>query len=132
MIYKEEAYQIVGACIEVHREKGCGFLEAVYHECLEIEFEHQGISAVSKPIQELEYRGRKLSQTFQPDFICMGKIVLELKAVVKLLDIHRAQVINYLKATGHKLGLLVNFGADQRLEWERLVYTKPSPPTLLT
>lgn len=132
MIYKEEAYQIVGACMEVHRDKGCGFLEAVYHECLELEFERQGIPVVSKPVQELEYRGHNLTQTFQPDFVCMGRIFLELKAAVKLLDVHRSQVINYLKATGHKLGLLVNFGAERRLEWERLVYTKPSPPALLT
>ena len=117
--------------MEVHRDKGCGFHEPVYHECLEIEFDHQGIPAISKPKQELEYRGRVPSQTFEPDFVCMGKIVLEIKAVTRLADPHRAQVINYLKATGFQLGLLTNFGAEKRLEWERLVYTKPSPPTLL-
>ena len=132
MIYKEEAYRLIGACIEVHREKGSGFHESVYQECLDIEFEHQKIPAISKPKQELEYRGKKLVQTFEPDFVCLSDIILEIKAVTKLVDPHRAQVINYLKATGFPLGLLVNFGAEKRLEWERLVYTKGSPPTLLT
>ena len=74
IIYKKESYAIIGACFEVYNEKGCGFLEPVYHECLAIEFEHQGIPAISKPSLTLSYRGRILMQTYEPDFICFGKI----------------------------------------------------------
>ena len=103
------------------REKGCGFLEPVYHECLEIEFNLQGIPFLSKPPQTLQYRGRTLVQTFTPDFICYDKIILEIKAVSALVDEHRAQLLNYLNATGCELGLLVNFGHYPGLEYERLV-----------
>jgi GxxExxY protein len=96
IIYKKESYAIMGACFEVYNEKGCGFLEPVYHECLAIEFERQGIPAISKPSLTLSYRGRILMQTYEPDFICFGKIVLELKTVSGLADEHRAQVLNYL------------------------------------
>ena len=126
-------YAIIGAAMEVHKELGCGFLEPVYQECLEIEFEHSKIPAVAKPQLTLCYRGRTLRQTYQPDFICWGKIVVEIKAVSALADEHRAQVINYLNATGHQLGLLVNFGHYPNLEWERIVNTrtiKPATPAL--
>ena len=117
MIYKEEAHAVIGACIEVHREKGCGFLEPAYHECLEIEFEHQSLHAISKPKLELEYRGRKLNKTYEADFICFREILLEIKAVSKLTDDHRSQVLNYLNATRFPLALLVNFGSIGRLDW---------------
>src|SRR6267142_1609602 len=110
LIYKGESYAIIGACFAVYKDKGCGFLEPVYHECLGIEFESQGIPFLSKPPQTLQYRGRTLVQTFSPDFLCYEKIILEIKAVSALVDEHRAQVLNYLSATGCKLGLLVNFG----------------------
>jgi GxxExxY protein len=97
IIHKKESYAITGACFEVYNEKGCGFLEPVYHECLAIEFEHQRIPAISKPSLTLSYRGRILMQTYEPDFICFGKIVLELKTVSALADEHRAQVLNYLR-----------------------------------
>ncbi len=83
-IYKEESYAIVGACFAFYKDKGCGFHEPVYHECLEIELEFQGIPFVSKPPQTLQYRGRTLIQTFSPDFICYEKIILEIKAVSAL------------------------------------------------
>lgn len=121
IVYKEESYAIMGACFEVYKEKGCGFLEAVYQECLEIEFELQNIAAVPQPRIELGYKGRPLKQKYVPDFIGYGKIVIELKAASALNDEHRAQVHNQLRATGHKLGLLINFGHHPQLEYERIV-----------
>lgn len=118
IIYKKESYAIIGACFEVYNEKGCGFLEPVYHGCLAIEFEHQGIPATSKPSLTLSYRGRILMQTYEPDFICFGKIVLA------LADEHRAQVLNYLHATGFDLGLLANFGHYPQLEYQRIAKTR--------
>ena len=121
LIYKEESYNIIGACFAVYKDKGCGFLEPVYHECLEIELEFQRIPFLSKRPQTLQYRGRSLVQTFSPDFICYNKIVLEIKAASELIDEHRAQLLNYLSATGCGLGLLVNFGHYPRVEHERLL-----------
>jgi len=121
ILYKEESYKIVGACFEVYREKGCGFLEGVYQECLEIELSLQGVLFVPQKPLALEYKGSPLRSTYQPDFICYDKIVLELKAVTELTDEHRAQVQNYLKATGMKLGLLVNFGHYPKVQVERIV-----------
>ena len=121
LIYKEESYAIIGACFEIYKNKGCGFHEPIYHECLEIEFEFQRIPFLSKPPQTLQYRGRTLVQTFSPDFICYDKIIVEIKAVSELIDEHRAQLLNYLSATSCKLGLLVNFGHYPRLEYERLL-----------
>ena len=124
IIYKKESYAIIGACFEVYNAKGWGFLEPVYHECLAIEFEHQRIPAISKPSLALSYRGRTLLQTYQPDFVCFDKIVLELKTVSRLADEHRAQLLNYLHATAFELGLQVNFGHYPRLEYERIARTQ--------
>ena len=124
LIYKEESYAITGACFEVYNEKGCGFLEPVYQECLAIEFEYQGIPAIAKPSLTLSYRGRVLAQTYQPDFVCFRKIILELKAVSALADEHRAQVLNYLHTTGFGLGLVMNFGHYPKLEYERIAKTQ--------
>jgi GxxExxY protein len=121
LLYQDESYKIIGACFEVYREKGCGFLEPVYHECLEIELRLQQIPCVSKPSLALQYKLCPLSSKYEPDFICYGKIILELKAVTELVNEHRAQVQNYLKATGMKLGLLVNFGHYPKLQLERIV-----------
>ncbi len=131
LIYKAESYAIIGACFAVYKDKGCGFLEPVYHECLEIEFESQRIPFLSKPPQTLQYRGRTLVQTFSPDFICYEKIIVEIKAVSALVDEHRAQVLNYLSATGCKLGLLVNFGHYPKLQYERLLPRHQEPVNLL-
>ena len=127
LIYKEESYAIIGARFEFYKDKGCGFLEPVYHECLEIELEFQRIPFLSKPPQTLQYRGRTLVQTFSPDFICDEKIILEIKAASALCDEHRAQVLNYLSATACELGLLVNFGHYPRLEYERLLPRSHEP-----
>ena len=123
-LYKDESYKIIGACFEVYRERGCGFLEAVYQECLEIELGLQGIPSVTQKPLALEYKGRPLKAQYVPDFICYGQIVLEIKAVRELSEEHRAQVQNYLKATGHQLGLLINFGHYPKIEVERIVRTK--------
>jgi GxxExxY protein len=130
LIYKEESYAIIGACFEVYKDKGCGFHEPVYHECLEIEFEFRRIPFLSKPPQTLQYRGRTLVQMFSPDFLCYDKIILEIKAVSSLTDEHRAQVLNYLSATRCKLGLLVNFGHYPRMEYERLLPRNQEPVDL--
>lgn len=121
-IYREEGYRILGACFEVYKQKGCGFLEGVYQECLEIEMELQGIPFVSQPPLALTYKERLLRQKYVPDFICFDKIILELKAVSALSDEHRAQVFNYLKATGLKIGYLVNFAHFPKVEHERIIF----------
>lgn len=120
IIYRDESYQIMGACFEVYKEKGCGFLEAVYHECLEMEFAARNLPFASRQILPLSYKGWPLQQTYVPDFICFDKIILELKSVSKLANEHRAQVHNYLRATGHRLGLLINFGHFPKVEHERI------------
>src|SRR4051812_34783026 len=124
IIYRQESYAIIGACFEVYNEKGYGFLEPVYHECLVIEFAHQHMPAVSKPLLTLHYRVHVLSQGYYREFICFGKIVVELKVASALIDEHRAQLLNYLHATGFELGLLVNFGHYPRLEHERIARTE--------
>jgi GxxExxY protein len=124
LIYHKETYALIGACFSVYREKGCGFLEGVYQECLEIELEHLGIPFVSDTPLALSYRGRELKQVYRADFICYGKIIIEIKAVSDFSDQHRAQLINYLHATGLELGLLVNFGYYPKLEYERIANTR--------
>ena len=128
LIYKDESYAIIGACMAIYKDKGCGFLEPVYHECLEIEFEFNRIPFLSKASQTLKYRQRTLVQRFSPDFLCYDKIILEIKAVSALTDEHRAQLLNYLSATGCKLGLLVNFGHYPKLEYERLLPRQKESP----
>lgn len=121
ILFKEESYQIMGACFEVYKEKGSGFLEAVYQECLALEFEQQEVPFVEQPRLGLEYKGQPLQQSYEPDFLCFGKILVEIKAVKQVADEHRSQVINYLKASGHQLELLVNFGHYPKIEYERFV-----------
>lgn len=121
IIFKEESYRIVGACFAVYTNKGNGFLEAVYQECLSLEFCMQGIPFREKPRLRLDYKGTELRQTYEPDFLCFDEIIVEIKAVKQLNAEHRAQVINYLKASGKRLGLLVNFGHHPRIEHERYV-----------
>jgi len=121
IVLKEESFRIVGACFEVYNTMGSGFLESVYQECLAIEFTNQTIPFKPKVPLELTYKGEILEQKYIPDFTCFDKIILEIKAVKELCDEHRAQVHNYLKATGYRLGLLVNFGSHPKLQYERIV-----------
>ncbi len=121
IVFKEESFQIIGACFEVYNELGNGFLEAVYQEALALEFYDQLIPFVDQQLLRLKYKSRNLQTPYKPDFICFGKIILEIKAVRRLTDEHRSQVHNYLKATGFKLGLLVNFGQHPKVVNERIV-----------
>src|SRR5262245_24274512 len=111
----------MGACFEVYNEQGAGFLESVYHECLMLELGMRGIPYQSKVDLQLRYKGQLLKQSYQPDFLCFDRIILEIKAVSELAGEHRAQVHNYLKATGYRLGLLINFGYYPKLQHERIV-----------
>ncbi len=109
-LYQEESYKIRGAIFAVHRELGCGFLERVYQDALECEFQERGIPYEREKEIQIMYKGKPLGNPYRADFVCYGKIIVELKALSELDGTHRAQVINYLKATKMKLGLLVNFG----------------------
>ena len=119
MIFEEETYAIRGAVFEVYKEMGCGFLETVYQECLEKELSKRGIPFVAQQEIHLMYKGETLYQTYKSDLICYNKIIVELKAVKGIASEHKAQVINYLKATNLKLGLLINFGSHPKVQIER-------------
>lgn len=121
LLFEDEAYAIRGAVFEVYREMGCGFLEAVYQDCLEQEFLARSIQFSLQPVLSLTYKGKNITRTYAPDFLCYGQIIVELKAVEILSDQHRAQVRNYLKASGLELGLLVNFGSYPKVQIERLL-----------
>ena len=121
ILYKDECYQIQGAVFEVYRAMGCGFLEAVYQECLERELKMRNIPFVAQSTLQLKYKGELLCQTYKPDLICFGSIIVELKTVSAINGEHQAQVLNYLKATGMRLGLLVNFGCYPKATVDRLV-----------
>jgi GxxExxY protein len=124
LLHEEDSYQIIGACFEVCKEKGCGFLEPVYQECIEIELRLRAIPFIAQQSLALEYKGCVLKSKYEPDLICFERIIVELKAVTELCDERRAQVQNYLKATGLKLGLLVNFGHYPKVQIERIVAEK--------
>jgi GxxExxY protein len=121
LIFEEETYAIRGAVFAVYKEMGCGFLEAVYQECLEKELMRRSIPFVAQPELTLTYKGERLVQTYKPDLICFEKIILELKAQKELGSEHKAQLFNYLKATGLALGLLINFGSHPNVQIERMV-----------
>jgi GxxExxY protein len=111
ILYREECYVIQGAIFEVYKEMGCGFLEAVYQECLELELRNRNVPFEQQMVLPLSYKENHLKQVYVPDLICYGKIIVELKAVKEIAPEHKAQLLNYLKATDLDLGLLVNFGA---------------------
>ena len=122
MIYhKQESYNVTGAAMHVYNTLGPGFLEAVYQEALELELAKRNIPYEREKELSISYNGDVLKQTYRADFVCYGNIIVELKAVAHLDDTHRSQVFNYLKATGYKLGLLLNFGNADGLEFERKV-----------
>ena len=120
LLYENESYKIIGAAMKVHKELGSGFLEAVYQEALGIEFEKQEIPYLSEPRLKISYSGQELKKYYKADFICYEKIIIEVKATKQLTGIDESQVINYLKATSIKLGLLFNFGTES-LEYKRLI-----------
>ncbi len=120
LLYKDEVYEIIGACIAVHKELGNGFLEAVYQEALEIELKSKCIEYEREKELTIFYKGIELKKKYYADFFCYNKIIVELKAVSTLLPEHVAQLINYLKATNTKVGLLINFG-EQTLKYKRFI-----------
>ena len=119
-IFKKECYEIIGCCMEVHSELGCGFLEAVCQEALELSFMDTEIPFEREVQLDVFYKGRELNKKYFADFICFDEVIVELKAVNQLSDVHYAQVLNYLKATGKRVGLLVNFGAKS-LQYKRVI-----------
>ena len=123
LIQKDEVYAIVGAAMEVHREKGFGFAEPVYQECMEIELSDRKIPALAQKEIPISYKERLLKKTYIADFVACDKITVELKALDRLSSREEAQVINYLKSSGLEVGVLINFGAPS-LEWKRIVLTK--------
>lgn len=118
--YKVECYKIIGACMDVHNELGCGFLEPVYQESLSVEFAEQNIPFQKEKVLDVFYKNRLLAKKYVADFVCYDGIILELKAVDALHPEHTAQVLNYLKAIGKKIGLLVNFG-NTKLQYKRVI-----------
>ena len=114
--YEQETYQIIGAAMKVHNELGPGFTEKVYQEALAIEFSERGIPYEREKEIHATYKGIVLEGTYIPDFICYDKIIVELKAVKELDDVHRSQAINYAKVAGYRLSLLINFGESSLIK----------------
>ena len=121
LVYPNESYAIRGAAMRVYNVLGSGFLEAVYQEALEIELDKRHIPYEKEKELDVYYDGIRLGKKYVADFVCYDKIILELKAVKELEDSHRSQIYNYLKATGFKLGFLINFGKYDELQIERKV-----------
>ena len=119
IIYKEESYKIIGACMEVHNELGQGFHEVVYQEALKNEFVMQKLPYEKEKRLNLFYKGKLLNKYYDADFVCFDKVILEIKAVSELIPEHIAQVINYLKTTNFRFGILVNFG-EESLTYKRI------------
>lgn len=121
LILKDEVYAVVAAAIEVHRELGCGFLEGVYQESMELELSDRRIPFEAQKPLVVQYKGRPLKRQYVADAICFGQLIVELKALEKLSGKEESQILNYLKATGFRVGVLINFGSVGRLEWKRFV-----------
>jgi GxxExxY protein len=121
LLYKDESYRIIGAAMEVHKELGAGFLESVYQEAFELELQKQNILYEREALLNIHYKGTKLKKRYSADFVCYDKIVVELKALSELNTDHEAQVLNYLKTSGLKLGLLLNFGGKS-LQYKRMIF----------
>ncbi len=119
IIFRDESFHLVGAAIEVHKHIGCGFTEPVYQEAFEEELRWRGIPFEREKVINVTYKGKVLSKSFRPDFVCYDKIIVELKAVSEFTDEHISQVYNYLKASGFELGLLINFGTTS-LKYKRI------------
>ena len=121
MIYREEVFQIIGAAIEVHKILGSGFLEAVYQEALEYELSLRKTPFVSQQPLKIQYKTHILNKEYIADLVCFDSIIVELKALQRLTGHEASHILHYLKATGMRVGLLINFGSSGKLEWKRLV-----------
>jgi GxxExxY protein len=124
LMFREEVYAVVGAAIEVHRELGAGFLEAVYQAAMERELTTRGIAFESQRELVVLYKGQPLGKSYVCDLLCFGNVLVELKAMDRLTGREEAQLINYLKAAGLPVGVLINFGSHGKLEWRRLINTQ--------
>jgi len=122
LLLKDEVYATIGAAIEVHKVLGPGFLEAVYHEAMEIESSLRGLPFESLKKLKIRYKDRELAKAYEADMVFFEQIIVELKALDRLTAREEAQILNYLKATGLRVGLLINFGSYGKLEWKRLIY----------
>lgn len=118
---KQEGYDLMAATFEVYNEMGSGFLEDIYQECLEIELASRGMPFVSQDELDVCYKKKPLKKKYRPDLLVFGEIVVELKALKALCPEHEAQLLNYLKASGNKVGYLIDFGNPKGLEWKRMV-----------
>lgn len=121
LVLRDEVYAVIGAAVDVHRELGSGFLEPVYQECLEIELARRNVPYEAQKSLSIYYKGALLKKEYVADLVCYEQIVVELKALDRLAGKEEAQILNYLKATGLQVGLLVNFGSPGKLEWKRFV-----------
>ena len=121
LILGDETFAVIGAAIEVHRVLGPGFLEKVYHEAMQLELSARGIPYEAERLIEIEYKEQKLRQKYLADLVCYEKVVVELKALKQLSGKENAQLLNYLRGTGLRVGLLINFGSEGKLEHRRLV-----------
>jgi GxxExxY protein len=125
IIYKEESYKIVGACMDVHKKLGPGFLESVYSEALEIEFQRADIPYEKEKKLPVLYEGKPLKKYFRADYVCYGSIIIELKATKYSVDADIKQTLNNIKATNYKLGILINFGTPS-LTYKRVINSNNS------
>lgn len=123
LVREDESYAVIGAAMEVYNQLGSGFLEAVYQEAMELELAERGIPFVPQPQVSIQYKGKALKLFYIPDFVVFDSIIVESKAIQALGPIEDAQLLNYLKATGFNLGLLVYFGKPRKLDWSRRIYT---------
>ena len=122
LVYRNEVYAIIGAAMEVYNVLGAGFLESVYQEALEIELSARGIQFESQQELNIRYKEHQLKQQYKPDFVVYEKIIVEIKALNRLISHDQSQLLNYLKATGLPVRVLINFGAAKDLEWKRMVW----------
>jgi GxxExxY protein len=121
LMYQDESFAVLGAAIEVHKELGSGFLEAVYQEALEVELADRKVPFEPRKGLAVCYKGKPLRKAYEADLVCFEKIIVELKALDRLSGKEEAQILHYLKASGMKAGLLINFGSHGRLEWRRFI-----------
>ena len=128
LIYKEEVYAIIGAAMDVYNNLGPGFLKAVYQEAMEIETLARKIPALPEQKLYIQYKGATLKKFYEADLVCYEKIIVEIKAMERLTSREESQILNYLKATGFSVGILINFGAHNDLEWKRMVLTQYKQP----
>ncbi len=126
LVLKEEVFAVVGAAMEVHGALGPGFLESVYAEALALELRQRAIPFEREVPLRISYKGQLLDKRFQVDLLAYGQLIVELKAIQRISSIERAQTLNYLKASGHPVALLLNFGSHPKMEWERLVHRTAS------